>query len=628
GSSAIYNSAVRISVNNASLAFQDPAGKAITKIEFPKDDTFPKLAPFSIRNTGKFILQGAHLTLSDTRDGKFSIVNDHCGGSNLALGDACTFAIQLSGQPNPQANTSNLVITGDNISPISMLVEADGGLTIVPDVTDAKRHLQYRSVYLHNTSGDTIKINNPAISGDIANRIKYCAAGDNSCHYQSCDLSKALSNGAECWLWFQALDNAGDSFGQKVGSIAISTPEPNPISKTFNVTYTKDLYLGGSFIQTADKTVVLNRFAKFNGNAFQTVGMELENIANKAKSTHNDTFNGGLNNAVNVLILSTDGDLYLGGDFTSLADNSSNMYHLARFDGSQLQGLLPVNAGVDDSVYSLAVSPDDQKLYLGGSFRVSTTGAMLNGIAKYDAGVFTPLQNGLNGDGVYALAFTPNGNLYLGGDFQHSKNALVQRVAKYTASDGFTALGGGGLDGLVNAAVYSPSEKKIYFGGVFLKTKADGTSLNHITKYNIASNAFETLGNSYSPGLSDDVQSLVFSPYDNAMYMGGDFINARDGAVLHRITKYLSDRFQPMLPGVYRYGFGMTQINALIFDSQHNLYIGGDFTVSDEDTHRPLSGIAKYDSNSLQYQMLGVGLDVTKGAVNTLLIAPSLVIGE
>lgn len=612
GSSKTYITPVRIAVNNAVLALQDQAGKGVTKIEFPKSDAYPISQSFSIKNTGKFILQTARLNLSDSHGGKFSIINDSCSGSNLALNDVCTFAVQVSEQTIAGENTSNLVITGGNIKTTTIPIEVDGNLTITPDLSDAKRHLSYRAIYLHNTTGSDATINNPILDGDLNNRVKYCAFGDNSCSYQSCDISKPLADNAECLLWFHALNNPSDNLSKKSGTITIN-------SKTFPVNYDKSLYLGGSFTKASDGTV-LNRFTKYDGTGFQSLGFKL----NK-KLFKNDITNQGLNNTVNTFALAPDGDLYLGGDFTSSSDNTTNMYHAARYDGSQIQGLLPINAGVDDSVYSLAFSLD-KKLYLGGSFKSSLNNIILNRVAAYKDNTFVPLQNGLDGGSVYALTFTPNGDLYVGGDFQQSKNLLVHRIAKYTEANGFTVLNGSGLDGLVNAIAYSPTENKIYVGGVFLKAKDDGSDLNHITKYNPGTDTFESLGNTYAPGLSNDVQSLAF--FDNTMYMGGDFVNARDGTVLHRITKYLSDKFQQILPGIYRFGADATHVNVLTFDSQHNLYLGGDFTVIDDNNHNPLNGIAKYDLNNQTYQMLGTGLDVSNAAVNALVVAPALVIGE
>jgi len=606
GSSSSYNTPVRVAVNNAIIGLQDQSGKEVAKVEFPKTDQFPVVQSFTLHNIGKFILQNVHLNLSDSRGGKFSIIDDRCSSSNLAINDACTFKVKAS-----EINTSNLVITGSNMPLTTIPIEVDGGMTIIPDLSDKNRHLTYRAIYLHNTTGTNISFSVPKLDGDIANRVKYCTFGDNNCKYQSCDLNKPFADGAECWLWFRALDN-NDDLINKSGSITITTGDTNQVSKTFNVQYDKSLYLGGSFTKTSDGAI-LNRFAKYDGNTFQPLGL--------------NATNQGLNNAINTLALSIDGDLYVGGDFTSTGDNTNNMYHIAKYDGTQFQGVLPLNSGVDDSVYALTFSPD-QKLYVGGGFKSSLDNVALHHIAQYGNNGFSRLKSGLDNGSVYALAFAPNGDLYLGGDFQQSRNLLVHRVAKYTEKNGFTALGNSGLDGLVNAIAYSPVDQRIYIGGVFLKAKYDGAALNHITKYNPTTDALETLGNTYTPGLSNDVQSLVFSSFDNSMYIGGDFINSREGIPLHRLTRYINDKFQPMLPGIYRFSADITHVNALTFDSQGKLYLGGDFTVTDDNNHSKLSGIATYNLSTQQYQMLGNGLDVSNGAVNALLIAPALTISE
>ena len=71
----------------------------------------------------------------------------------------------------------------------------------------------------------------------------------------------------------------------------------------------------------------------------------------------------GLNAAVNDMIL-YNGDLLIGGSFTATGSGTTELMHLAKFDGTDLthEGL----PGVTTSVTSMCVGPDDQGVIIAG----------------------------------------------------------------------------------------------------------------------------------------------------------------------------------------------------------------------------------------------------------------------
>ncbi|MCB9069665.1 MAG: hypothetical protein H6629_17915 [Calditrichae bacterium] len=101
------------------------------------------------------------------------------------------------------------------------------------------------------------------------------------------------------------------------------------------------LYIGGSFTQTADGSVTLNRIATWDGSNWSTLGSGLNRIVRSL------TFIGT--------------DLYVGGDFTQTADGSvTGLNRIAKWDGSNWSA---VGNGLNASVNTLTTLGSD--LYAG-----------------------------------------------------------------------------------------------------------------------------------------------------------------------------------------------------------------------------------------------------------------------
>lgn len=170
------------------------------------------------------------------------------------------------------------------------------------------------------------------------------------------------------------------------------------------------LYAGGDFTQAGDCTSVdgCNGIARWDGSTWSPLGT-------------------GMNDYVSAL--AWDGTyLYAGGSFTQAGDCTSadGCNHIARWDGSSWSALGTGMSGF--SPYQvLAMAWDGTYLYAAGGFTQAgdcTSAAGCNLIARWDGSTWSPLGNGLQGEGlsdpaVYALTWLGT-DLCAGGNIQGS----------------------------------------------------------------------------------------------------------------------------------------------------------------------------------------------------------------
>ncbi len=92
----------------------------------------------------------------------------------------------------------------------------------------------------------------------------------------------------------------------------------------------------------------------------------------------------GVNGVVRAAAVGPNGEIYVGGDFTMAINSSGNYFpanHVARWDGS---GWSALGSGVDNTVTALAVTPQGE-LFVGGYF-TSAGAASANHVAKWNGG--------------------------------------------------------------------------------------------------------------------------------------------------------------------------------------------------------------------------------------------------
>jgi len=215
----------------------------------------------------------------------------------------------------------------------------------------------------------------------------------------------------------------------------------------------------------SDKIVIGGSFPSYNGTPRY-------NVARLNSDGSLDTaFNPGLgaNNAVWSVAVQTNGQVLIGGEFTTV--NGYPRSHIARLnsDGSLDTFFDPGPDGPDGTVYAIALTPDGS-MYIGGDF-LHVNGLFRSSIARISTnGVVVPAFSPVTGcDGpVYSLALQLDGKLLVGGAFANVEFRSRNNITRYNPDGSLDALfdPGSGTDDSVYSIALQP-DGRIILGGVF-----------------------------------------------------------------------------------------------------------------------------------------------------------------
>jgi hypothetical protein len=236
-----------------------------------------------------------------------------------------------------------------------------------------------------------------------------------------------------------------------------------------------------------------------------------------------------------------DGKVYVGGSFTTAGGVTAN--RVAVWDiATQVWSRLETGSGngVNNTVSALAVH--DGKVYVGGSF-TTAGGVTANRVAVWDIAtqVWSTLGTG-SGNGVNSTVGSlavHNGKVYAGGRFTTAGGAPANRVAVWDiATQVWSSLGTGsanGVGGLSTSQVLALAVHggKVYVGGAF--TTAGGVTANRVAVWDIATQAWSSVGSGSANGVSSTVYTLAI--HDEQRYVGGAFTTA-GGVVTNRIARW------------------------------------------------------------------------------------------
>ena len=297
------------------------------------------------------------------------------------------------------------------------------------------------------------------------------------------------------------------------------------------------VYCGGTF--TSINGVNANRVARWNGTNWQAMG-------------------NGFNSAVEKMCISMGGDVYAVGSFTY--SGSNQRLRVAKWNGLSWQAM---GSGFDDVVYT-AIVTSSGTIFTGGKFSHSGS-TPINRIAYWDGSQWREPYLGVSGGSspyVLSLASDSNGNVYAGGQFQYAGVVSAANIARWDGTNWY-ALGSG-----TNGPVYSlavDETGKLYAGGNF--TQAGGVSVSNIAVWD---------GSSWS-SLGGGVNGIAYSilpQSSQSIFIGGNFSNAGGSMTANGLAWWYSGKWRSITSGV---NGSNKEIRSLAFDSQGNLYVGGDF---------------------------------------------------
>ena len=368
-----------------------------------------------------------------------------------------------------------------------------------------------------------------------------------------------------------------------------------------------NLYAGGYFTNAGGASAT--NVAQWNGSAWSALGSGL----------------GDADGGVSGLVCDGSGDLYASGSFTNAGGVSAN--YIAQWNGAAWSpvgwGISVVDVssdGQEESDLGASALAFDTKGNLYAGLLVAVRSAVpiygppldLGYIFKWNTGTWSPLDPGINGGWVNALAFDTYGNLYAGGTFTTAGGTVANNVAQWNGS-AWSALGsglaGGGYWGIepgigpevatgqnagVNALAFD-TKGNLYAGGDF--TVAGGVGVNDIAQWD--GSAWSALGLG-AGGQRGSIWALAFDNLGN-LYAGGWFSAAGEGNPVG-INRWDGGAWSALgsEPDGYVY--------ALACDTNANLYAGGYFSTAGGAS---VNSIAKWDGNT--WSALGLGLG-TPGA--------------
>ena len=332
------------------------------------------------------------------------------------------------------------------------------------------------------------------------------------------------------------------------------------------------VYFGGTF--TTYKAAQAVRIGKTNlSGAMDTT---FDNASGPA----------GFGNAVNAVLISSSGQLYVGGVFSSYRGNyiTQNIAKINSDDSVDTTFSPQSGAnGMNNTVRALAY--DGTYLYAGGDF-TTCWGTNCDRIASFDSNHvlnpnfgFATTTFGPN-NVVRALVLYGPGCIAIGGDFTTWGTGVpVGRYVKLNTSNGdfasdFSVGPGTGANNSVRAIAVAADGSNVFLGGLF--TTFAGAPANRIAKlapYDILDTTFNP--SSGANGTNSYVYSLAID--GTYVYLGGAFTNYR-GGIANRIAKvsYNGVLDTTLSNPSGSNGFN-SSVNTLSVDST-NIYAGGAFT--------------------------------------------------
>jgi uncharacterized delta-60 repeat protein len=281
------------------------------------------------------------------------------------------------------------------------------------------------------------------------------------------------------------------------------------------------VYAGGNF--TTYKGVAdNNRIIRLNADGTKDTGFD------------NST---GFNFEVSVIKPTSDGKVYVGGNFTSYKGVTENRIIRLNADGTKDTGF-DTGTGFNGSVSDIATTSDG-KVYVGGNFTTYKGVADNNRIIRLNADGTkdTGFDNstGFNSF-VSVIAATSDGKVYAGGFFNTYKgvteNYFIRLNADGTKDTGFD--NSTGFNSQIEC-IAATSDGKVYAGGFFTTYK--GISAVYFTRLNADGTkdiAFDT-----GTGFNDYVAAIVPTS-DGKVYAGGSF-NTYKGETANYIIQLNAD---------------------------------------------------------------------------------------
>ncbi|KAF2511979.1 delta-60 repeat domain-containing protein [Flavobacterium zhairuonense] len=277
------------------------------------------------------------------------------------------------------------------------------------------------------------------------------------------------------------------------------------VDPSFNVTSGFNTQVYAMAIQSDGKIIVAGNFAKYNDvNAGKIIRLMPD-------GSRDSSFNGGsgADGIIEAILIQPDGKILLGGRFGTF--NGVQYSHLIRLNSNgSIDTSFNIGDGFNNNVYALALQ-SDQKIIVGGNFisfnkvaqkrilRLNSNGSLDN---TFESGL------GFSKGDVRSILVQPDDRILVGGTFSGTydgRAALrLMRLLKSGAVDV-------SFDARLNNKVYAmcfSSDYKLLVGGDF--NSVSGISKHRIARLKLCLEATTWNGNSWSNGFPSGGKELYF----------------------------------------------------------------------------------------------------------------------
>jgi len=269
------------------------------------------------------------------------------------------------------------------------------------------------------------------------------------------------------------------------------------------------ILLGGSF--TAFNETTINRIVRLNTDGTRD-------------TTFTTNTGTGANSTVNTIAIQSNGNILVGGGFSTFNNISSLRIISLNTDGTRDTGFINnTGTGANSSLSSLAVQSDG-KILVGGQF-TTFNGTTANRIIRLNADgtrdtAFTSNHGGSGSSNlVSTIAVMLDGKVVLGGFFNSFNNQIVNYIIRLNSSGSIFDYTSVGSSQNIND-VSVQSDGKIVLGGLF--TIFGSAAATRVVRLNADSTVDTAFTSNTGTGPSSDVNALVVQS-DGKVVIGGAF---------------------------------------------------------------------------------------------------------
>ncbi|MBM3185379.1 MAG: T9SS type A sorting domain-containing protein [Bacteroidetes bacterium] len=315
----------------------------------------------------------------------------------------------------------------------------------------------------------------------------------------------------------------------------IYAQNPGVLDPSFNIGTSANGSVMAIAVQNDGKIIIGGSFTSYNGIPANRIARL--NIDGSIDTTFD--VGTGANGNVNAICVLSDGNIIIGGSFTSI--NGMGIVRIAKLTTT---GILwsTINAwvhGNPNGVINSIISQSDGKILVGGDFTIYG-GYDWRGVVRIDEwGIVDQSFNSMSGStlgangSVKCLAVQGDGKIIVGGLFSsfngNTRNRLARLNANGTIDPSFNTGPGFAGSGISNGVYCTKiqSDGKILVGGDF--TSFNGVPLNKYGRLN-SNSSFDSGFNSYT--ISGSVASFNIQS-DGKIIVSGWFTNFAGSAINH-----------------------------------------------------------------------------------------------